>query len=230
MITLTNRLSMVAGLIRDGHPLADIGTDHAYLPVFLLQEGRIPSAAACDVREGPLQNAASTVDAEEVSDRVELLLCSGFEHPRLQDYTDFVMAGMGGNLMVDLMTAAPFLQTEGIHLVLQPQSHAEDVRDFLYRNGFSILRETATRDNGRGYIALETAWTGETKDPTLSDCFLGKLPESDAPERFDHFRDVLRRLTARHDALLAYPESREECELLEPVIRDVQAVLDQPSS
>ena len=51
---------MVAGLIRDGHPLADIGTDHAYLPVFLLQEGRIPSAAACDVREGPLRNAAAT--------------------------------------------------------------------------------------------------------------------------------------------------------------------------
>lgn len=217
---------MVAGLVRDGRPLADIGTDHAYLPVFLLQEGRIPHAAACDVREGPLQNAASTVDAEEVSDQVELLLCSGFEHPRLRDYTDFSMAGMGGNLMVDLMAVAPFLQAEGIHLALQPQSHAEDVRDYLFRNGFSILRETATRDNERVYIAMEVAYTGEKTDATLSDCYLGKLPESNAPERFDHFRDVLRRLTARHDALLAYPESREECELLEPVIRDVQAVLD----
>ena len=220
---------MVAGLIRDGRPLADIGTDHAYLPVFLLQEGRIPRAAACDVREGPLQNAAATVDAEEVSDRVELLLCSGFEHPRLREYKDFAMAGMGGNLMVDLMTAAPFLQTEGTHLVLQPQSHAEDVRDYLCRNGFTILRETATRDNGRVYIAMEVSYTGETKDATLSECYLGRLPESDAPERFDHFRDVLRRLTARHDALLAYPESREECELLEPVIRDVQAILDTES-
>lgn len=229
MITLTNRLSMVAGLIRDGRPLADIGTDHAYLPVFLLQEGRIPRAAACDVREGPLQNAAATVDAEEMSDRVELLLCSGFEHPRLREYKDFAMAGMGGNLMVDLMTAAPFLQTEGTHLVLQPQSHAEDVRDYLCRNGFTILRETATRDNGRVYIAMEVSYTGETKDATLSEYYLGRLPESDAPERFDHFRDVLRRLTARHDALLAYPESREECELLEPVIRDVQAILDTES-
>ncbi|MBQ3051882.1 MAG: SAM-dependent methyltransferase, partial [Clostridia bacterium] len=171
MITLTNRLSMVAGLVRDGRPLADIGTDHAYLPVFLLQEGRIPHAAACDVREGPLQNAASTVDAEEVSDRVELLLCSGFEHPRHRDYADFVMAGMGGNLMVDLMAAAPFLQAEGVHLVLQPQSHAEDVRDYLYGNGFSILRETATRDNGRGYIAIEAAYTGETREATLSECY-----------------------------------------------------------
>lgn len=220
---------MVAGLIRDGRPLADIGTDHAYLPVFLLQEGRIPRAAACDVREGPLQNAAATVDAEEMSDRVELLLCSGFEHPRLREYKDFAMAGMGGNLMVDLMTAAPFLQTEGTHLVLQPQSHAEDVRDYLCRNGFTILRETATRDNGRVYIAMEVSYTGETKDATLSEYYLGRLPESDAPERFDHFRDVLRRLTARHDALLAYPESREECELLEPVIRDVQAILDTES-
>lgn len=226
MITLTNRLSMVAGLIRDGHPLADIGTDHAYLPVFLLQEGRIPNAAACDVREGPLQNAAATVDAEEVSDRVELLLCSGFDHPHLQNYRDFVMAGMGGNLMVDLMTEAPFLKSEGVHLVLQPQSHAEDVRDFLYRNGFSILQETATRDNGRGYIAIETEYTGEVKDASLSECFLGKLPESSAPERFDHFRDVLRRLTARHDALMNYPDEQEECRLLEPVIRDVQTVLD----
>ena len=76
---------------------------------------------------------------------------------------------------------------------------------------------------------MEVAYTGEKTDATLSECYLGKLPECDAPERFDHFRDVLRRLTARHDALLAYPESREECELLEPVIRDVQAILDQES-
>lgn len=229
MITLTNRLYMVAGLIRDGEPLADIGTDHAYLPVWLLEEGRIPRAAACDVREGPLRNAASTVDAEDVSEKVELLLCSGFEHPRLREYRDFVMAGMGGNLMVDLMTAAPFLKTEGTHLVLQPQSHAEDVREYLFRNGFTILRETATRDNGRVYIAIETIYTGDTREATLSECFLGKLPESRAPERFDHFRDVLRRLTARHDALFAYSEERAECELLEPVIRDVQAVLDTES-
>lgn len=226
MITLTNRLYMVAGLVRDGRPLADIGTDHAYLPVWLLQEGRIPHAAACDVREGPLQNAASTVEAEGVNDRVELHLCSGFDHPDLSAYEDFVMAGMGGNLMEDLLEAAPWLQRQGTHLVLQPQSHAEDVRAWLYRGGFAILRETATRDNGRVYIALEVAYTGDKKDPTLSECYLGKLPESSAPERFDHFRDVLRRLTARHDALLAYPEEREECELLEPVIRDVQAVLD----
>ena len=90
-----------------------------------------------------------------------------------------------------------------------------------------IFAEAGTLVNATGNTV--NAYTGETRDATLSECYLGKLPECDAPERFDHFRDVLRRLTARHDALLAYPESREECELLEPVIRDVQAILDQES-
>ncbi|MBQ2436684.1 MAG: hypothetical protein II265_01195, partial [Clostridia bacterium] len=98
-----------------------------------------------------------------------------------------------------------------------------------FPNLFLLVSRCPCRDNGRGYIVIEAAYTGEIRETTLSDCYLGKLPESDAPERFDHFRDVLRRLTARHDALLAYPESREECELLEPVIRDVQAILDQES-
>lgn len=230
MITLSNRLTMVASLTREGKPLGDIGTDHAYLPVYLLESGRIPFAAACDVGKGPLANAASTVEAHDLSDKISLHLCSGFEDPDLQTFQDFVMAGMGGNLMEDLLEAAPWLQRPGTHLTLQPQSHSEDVRAWLYRKGFTILRETATLDNGRVYIALESEYTGEKKDYTLSDCFLGELPKSDAPERFDHFRDVLRRLTARHDALLPYPDTREERELLEPVIADLEALLKEEDS
>lgn len=217
---------MVAGLIRDGHSLADIGTDHAYLPCYLLQEGRIPSAAAADVGEGPLRNAAATLQKEGFEENVELLLCSGFSHPNLRQYQDFVMAGMGGNLIADLLAEAPFLKAPGIHLVLQPQSHAEDVRAWLCQNGFSILRERATRDNGRVYIALEAEYTGVQKDASLSDCFLGKLPECTDTERNEYLKTVLRRLTNRHDALLSYPEERDEVELLEPVMNDIQTLLN----
>lgn len=227
MVTLTPRLAMVAGLVRKDQPLADIGTDHAYLPVWLLEQGLIPSAAACDVREGPLKNAAATVEREGLSNQVELLLCSGFDHPSLLSYQDFSMAGMGGNLIADLLEAAPFLRTPGTHLVLQPQSHAEDVRAFLYRNGFSILRETATEDSGRIYIALETEFTGNCREASLSDCYLGKLPDSDSPYRYDHFRHVLHRLTTRHDALRSYPQEQEECRMLEEVIAAVEAVLKE---
>ena len=227
MVTLTNRLLMVAGMVRDGRPLADIGTDHAYLPVYLLQNGTIPSAAACDVREGPLRNAAATVEREGFSDRVELLLCSGYDHPALTEYHDFVMAGMGGNLIADLMEAAPFLQAPDHHFVLQPQSHAEDVRAFLYAHGFTILRETAVEDGGRIYIALEAEYTGDIRDCTLSDCYLGELPKSSSPYRFDYFRRVLHRLTARCDALRSYSEEQEECRMLEDVIRSVETVLKE---
>lgn len=225
MELLTNRLRMVADLLRDGRPFADIGTDHAYLPVSMVMAGRAPYAAACDVGEGPLANAAKTVEKYGLSDKVSLVLCSGFEDPSLLSYTDFCMAGMGGNLMTDLLDAAPFLQREGTHLVLQPQSHAEDVRDWLYRHGFSILRETATRDNDRVYIALEAAYTGERKEPTLAESYLGELPKSASPYKYDHFRTVLHRLTTRREALSAYPEEREECALLAAVIREIEAVL-----
>ncbi len=230
MITLTARLAMVASLVRDGRPLADIGTDHAYLPVCLLQEGRIPHAAACDVREGPLKNAASTVAREGVGDRVELLLCSGFDDPALMQYKDFVMAGMGGNLIADLMEAAPFLKTPDTHFVLQPQSHAEDVRAFLYHNGFSILRETAVEDTGRVYLAIEAMYTGEVRDATLADCYIGRLPESASPYKYDYFRQVRHRLAARHDALLPYEEEQDECRLLEGVLTAVDAVLKEETS
>lgn len=216
---------MVADLLRDDRPFADIGTDHAYLPVAMLLKGRVPSAAACDVGEGPLANAAKTVEKYGLTDKVELVLCSGFEDPRLLDYTDFCLAGMGGNLMVDLLTAAPWLLREGTHLVLQPQSHAEDVRDYLYRNGFSILRETATVDSERVYIAMEAQYTGVVKDATLAECYIGELGNSPAPRKYDHFRTVLHRLTTRREALLAYPAEQEECDLLASVISEIEAIL-----
>lgn len=225
MELLTNRLQMVADLLRDDRPFADIGTDHAYLPVAMLLKGRVPSAAACDVGEGPLANAAKTVEKYGLTDKVELVLCSGFEDPRLLDYTDFCLAGMGGNLMVDLLTAAPWLLREGTHLVLQPQSHAEDVRDYLYRNGFSILRETATVDSERVYIAMEAQYTGVVKDATLAECYIGELGNSPAPRKYDHFRTVLHRLTTRREALLAYPAEQEECDLLASVISEIEAIL-----
>lgn len=230
MLTLTNRLAMVAGLVRPGKPLADIGTDHAYLPVYLLLQGTIPSAAAADVRQGPLQNAAATVEKYDVEPSVELLLCSGFQHPRLQHYEDFVMAGMGGTLMRDLLEEAPFLQKAGTHLVLQPQSHGEDVRQWLYEHGFSILRETATVDGGRVYIALEAVYDGTVSEYTLADCFLGKLPAATAPERFAHFRQLLKRLTARYEALLPYPEEQEECQMLKDIMTTLETVLEEEPS
>ena len=161
MIHLTPRQQMAADLIRPGRPLADIGTDHAQLPAALLQQGLIPFAWCMDVRKGPLENARATIEACGLTDRTELILCNGFTGLPPGTCHDFVVAGMGGVLTVSLFEAAPWLKDPENHFVLQPQSHLEELRRYLYENGYKILQETAVLDHHRPYTAMEVVYTGE---------------------------------------------------------------------
>lgn len=231
---------MVAGLVRPGRPLADIGTDHAYLPAALLQRGVIPFAYCADLRSGPLQKAAETVARAGVSDRVQLTQSDGLAAFPPGFCHDFVLAGMGGNLMADILAAAPWLREQAApdapacggellrnHFVLQPQSHPEDLRAWLYANGFRILQEQLCRDDGRLYLALEaespaappactngslpspltpTSGTSHDRPPVYpAGCYLGELLQSAAPEelKLEYFTHVLNRLRKRLDALTA---------------------------
>lgn len=177
MIHLTPRQQMAADLIRPGRPLADIGTDHAQLPAALLQQGLIPFAWCMDVRKGPLENARATIEACGLTDRTELILCNGFTGLPPGTCHDFVVAGMGGVLTVSLFEAAPWLKDPENHFVLQPQSHLEELRRYLYENGYKILQETAVLDHHRPYTAMEVVYTGEIIPFTTADCYLGKMPE-----------------------------------------------------
>lgn len=177
MIHLTPRQEMIAGLIRPGQILADIGTDHARLPVALLQQGRIPFAYCTDVRQGPLDNARATIEQCGMSDKTRLVLCNGFEGLVFADVHDFVVAGMGGVLTVELFKNAPWLKDFRNHFVLQPQSHMQEVRRYLFENGYEIVREAATLDHHRPYTAMEVIFTGDSRDFTLADCYIGKMRE-----------------------------------------------------
>ena len=222
---------MVAGLVRPGRPLADVGTDHAYLPAALLQHGVIPFAYCADLRSGPLQKAAETVARAGVSDRVQLTQSNGLAAFPPGFCHDFVLAGMGGNLMADILAAAPWLREQDSHFVLQPQSHPEDLRAFLYANGFRIVQEQLCRDDGRLYLALEaerpaastactngslpspiapTSGTSHDRPPVYpAGCYLGELLQSTAPEelKLEYFGHILNRLRKRLYALTAADEA-----------------------
>ena len=235
---------MVAGLVRPGRPLADVGTDHAYLPAALLQHGVIPFAYCADLRSGPLQKAAETVARAGVSDRVQLTQSNGLAAFPPGFCQDFVLAGMGGNLMADILAASPWLREQAApdapayggellrnHFVLQPQSHPEDLRAFLYANGFRIVQEQLCRDDGRLYLALEaespaaptactngslpsplapTSGTSHDRPPVYpAGCYLGELLQSTAPEelKLEYFGHILNRLRKRLYALTAADEA-----------------------
>ena len=151
---LTPRLRMVAELVPEGARLADIGTDHAYLPAALLLEDRIPCAVAADLRPGPLARARETVRRAGLEERVEFRLCDGLTGIRPDEVDAAVIAGMGGETIAAILAAAPWTRERNTVLVLQPMSSMPDLRLWLQENGYSIESEELCREGDTLYTAL----------------------------------------------------------------------------
>ena len=162
MITLDKRLSAVAALVRQGSRLADIGTDHAYLPVHLVQAGVCPSAIASDIGAGPLDAARRTVTESGLTSEIALRLGDGLATVSSGEVEDIAIAGMGGETIVAILEAAPWVQNGGVRLILQPMTRAEDLRRWLLQNGFSVLEEHLIRDGRHLYPVLAAEYTAAT--------------------------------------------------------------------
>lgn len=159
MITLDKRLSAVAALVRQGSRLADIGTDHAYLPVYLVQSGVCPSAIASDIGEGPLEAARRTVTENGLTREIALRLGDGLSTVSAEEIDDIAIAGMGGETIAAILEAAPWVQNEGVRLILQPMTRAEDLRRWLLSHGFTVSEEHLIRDKHHLYPVLAAEYT-----------------------------------------------------------------------
>ena len=137
-----------------GTRLADVGTDHAYLPVWLRLHGRVVSAIACDLREGPLARARET-GRTYGADKIDFRLGDGLTVVSPEEADTIVIAGMGGENIAAILASAPWT-ADGVHtLLLQPQTRAETLRSFLAGNGYAIRREALVRDRGAIYPVIE---------------------------------------------------------------------------
>ena len=153
-LELPPRLHLIAGWVPKGTRLADVGTDHAYLPNWLRLHGKIREAIASDLRPGPLERARNTGRLYG-TDGIEYRLCSGLSGIRPSEVDTIVIAGMGGETILSILKAAPWT-ADGRHtLLLQPQTHEELVRQYLAENGFTITREALVRDRGTLYTVME---------------------------------------------------------------------------
>lgn len=178
MKELTARLRAVAELVRPGSRVADIGTDHALLPVWLLQSGRCPSAVASDIGEGPAASARHTVETAGLTARIAVRVGDGLAPVSPDEAEDIVIAGMGGETIAAILEAAPWVRDAHYHLVLQPMSKPERLRRFLFQNGFAILREDVIAEGERLYDVMSVAFTGGGHSATLADCILGGVPHT----------------------------------------------------
>ena len=147
---LTPRLRAIAEQVPQGARLADIGTDHGYLPVWLLLSGQIDRAIAADLREGPLKRAKETAARFGMGDRVDFRLCDGLSGIRPEEVDAAAIAGMGGETIASILEAAPWTK-EGTLLLLQPMTGFAELRRWLQENGYRILKECLACEGKRLY-------------------------------------------------------------------------------
>ncbi len=178
MIPISPRLLCCAAMLK-GDVICDIGTDHAYLPAYLIQSGKAKQIIATDVKQGPLNSAMGTLKRFQVEQDVKLVLSDGFDKVNPKGLTDVVIAGMGGETIRDILAApsAAFIKNN-INLVLQPMTKAEVLRSWLAENGFIITRETAVKD-ARVYTVIQAVYTGEVQTNSPMQNYLGKLRRTD---------------------------------------------------
>lgn len=192
---LTPRLACIASLVPQGARLADIGTDHGKLPVSLLLAGKITSAIGSDIGEGPLAHAARNAQEHGVS--LSLRLAAGLDAVQPEECDTVSIAGMGGQTIADILAAAPWC-AQGHHLLLlQPMTMVYELRQWLWANGYEIMRETLCREDRRQYVVLSVRGGAEKKELPLWQCAF-----SPALLKEEGAKDYLRALLTRENRAL----------------------------
>ena len=152
---LTRRMQAVANLVSSGYKMADIGTDHAYIPIYLIEHKKIPLAVAMDVHEGPLKRAGEHILECGLSDNIETRLSDGFEQLAPGEVDSAVIAGMGGALIIRILTKNWNVTVNLKECILQPQSEIAKVRTFLLQEGFLFIGEDMVLDEGKFYPMMK---------------------------------------------------------------------------
>lgn len=170
---LSKRLALVASFVKEGSSLADIGTDHGYIPIALTEAGTVTKAIAMDVRQGPLDRAKEHIREHRLGDRIETRLSDGAEQLQAGEVNTVVIAGMGGELVIHIMEGGRHLWESVDHWILSPQSEFYKVRRFLGDQGFTITREAMVEEDGKYYTVMEVS-RGRMEEMSQAEYLYGK--------------------------------------------------------
>ncbi len=179
---LDGRLGMIAENIPRCSILADVGTDHAFIPIYAVEASLCERAVAADVRPGPLTAARKNIAKHGLESRIETRLGDGLGPICEPECDVVVIAGMGGPLIRRILAESSEKAKKCRLLLLQPNNAPEALRKWLYENCFSIIGEDLAEDSGKLYCLIKAKWTGTYEKRDDFDCYIGrKLLESDDP-------------------------------------------------
>lgn len=166
---LSIRLKAIVNMIGECDSAIDVGTDHGYVPIYLVKNGVIKNAIASDINRGPVEKARNNVIGNNVSDQISCRLGSGLTTVNKGEAQIAIIAGMGGNLIRDILEADLDVVKQFKYMILQPVQNAEVLREYLYTTGYDILDEEICNDDGKFYEIIKVKYN--TKPVTLDNIY-----------------------------------------------------------
>ena len=224
MQKLSRRMEAVAALCKEGDCVADVGCDHAYVSIRLLEEKRFSKALAMDVRKGPLSAAGEHVAAAGLSERIECRLSDGVSALEAGEADALICAGMGGALIINILTAGMEKVRKMRQLILQPQSEIAAVRAFLPECGFCIEAEDMVEEDGKFYSAFRAVPGEGVKDTDELFLYYGKSCLENRHPVLKRFLKHEKRISEELYAELSEAEGKRAADRCEEVKKTLQRI------
>ena len=187
---LPKRLSLIASMVDRGAVVADIGTDHAHLPIYLVNNNVCPSALACDIKESPLESGRQNIVLCHLEDKIQTRLSDGLSNIKSNEADTFTIAGMGGDMIIHILSSCPYIFDDKYTLILQPMTKYPTLMGWLFDNGFEILRQECIHEGKHCYTVIKACFSGEKIPHEPEDEFLGKLDLSEEENRLFLIKEI----------------------------------------
>lgn len=211
-VVLSERLRTVAGMVTAGNRVCDVGCDHGFVPIYLVQQGKSPKVLAMDLREGPLRAAREHIETYGLSGQITTRLSDGLHNYEIGEADTLICAGMGGGLMQRILEAEREKTNSFRELILQPQSEIEAFRRFLREHDYGIVDEEILEEDGKFYQVIralpeqkENAGNGgKMRETTFGGEKAANLPEDELCKLKDRYGPIL--LQKRTPVFLSFLE------------------------
>lgn len=229
MLHIGERLNTVASMVPSCYTIADIGTDHGYLPAYLLLSGRCCQVIASDIAEGPCKAAVETRNKYNLYSEMEIRMAPGLQGIKAGEAEAVVIAGMGGATIVSILKDSPEIAATIKTFVLQPMNAANLLRQWLVQNGYHIAKEALCKENEHIYIILKAIHTESREELSSLEAELGPCILKDKPDlwqefvasKAEHLHHLLRQMEGSTEAM-----NSNKYKNLKNLLRQVDGLLE----
>ncbi len=221
---INNRLLKCAETVSQGAKIADIGSDHAYIPIYLALKRKITHALACDIRPGPLSNAKNNIDKYKLNNVIETRLSNGFENVDEHEADEIIIAGMGGNTIANILQNCTWKNKKTKKFILQPMKYEDKLRMYLAKSGYKIIKEKAVICSGKVYTVMEAVFTGIPYFLSDEEKYIGKLTENLDDNAKAYIRKQIKNLI-NHKKGAHHKERCKEEERYAEIIKNLENIL-----